>query len=349
MEIPAILRQGNRPPPPDFFRTLPKGAEMGTSTNTTAGTRARAAAGSKAAAAAAPGSGRDHGSSPPHRRRPWPSANDRDNNDTVHNNRDREEYGGAKRRNFDGCVRTEEDFAAEVRSGRLDTLGWVSASWEPRCVVLRTDGSMSVGPLSMVDEGSEGWKHGSRSQQRHRRGGGDGGDDTDSATPLTAARAAKMQGGGVPNLTVPPSPPNWAAVLKSKAQVGVNGGNGKNGHAGVDGGGGGGGVTIGGMSASARTEGMTTWASNTSNASSNLRSTSSRLASGLLAVAAAAASGGGGSIGGGREQQVPGSPTSSATSVHGSGEKVRAVCIQMWSAESEVWGVVQAGKQNREP
>lgn len=41
----------------------------------------------------------------------------------------------------------EEAAVVEVRSGRLDTLGWVSASWEPRCVILRTDGSMSVQPL----------------------------------------------------------------------------------------------------------------------------------------------------------------------------------------------------------
>lgn len=49
--------------------------------------------------------------------------------------------GRRRRRDYD------RDAALEVRSGRMDTLGWVSASWEPRCVTLRADGTLSVRPL----------------------------------------------------------------------------------------------------------------------------------------------------------------------------------------------------------
>lgn len=341
MEAPAILRQGNRPPPPDFFQTSPKDPKVKTDTDTAATSKA------KAAAAADRDLDRDRdpdpdpdldrrGSSPPHHgRRRSVDSNRHNSINNDSGDRDRE-YIRAGHRELDGDDGAEEDSAAEVRSGRLDTLGWVSASWEPRRVVLRADGSMSVGPLGMM-EGSEGRKHSSRSQQRQRRGGGDG-DYTDSSAALTAAKAAKMLGGGAPNWNVPASPPNWPSMLKSKTQAGANGNSGKNSNGGVDGGGEG--VNNGDNSASAtgRTEGMTIWASNNSNASSTgLRSTSSRLASGLMAVAAAA-SGGGGSGGGGREQQVPGSPaSSSATNTSGSGEKVRT----LWSLYSVRLGWIE--------
>ncbi|CAN0431619.1 unnamed protein product, partial [Ectocarpus sp. 12 AP-2014] len=76
-----------------------------------------------------------------------------------------------------------------------------------------------------------------------------------------------------------------------------------------------------GASMSARTEGMTTWASNSSNTSSNMRSgASSRLASGFMA-AVSGGGGGGGAAAGGREQVVAASPSSSAASTSGSAEK----------------------------
>lgn len=360
METPAILRQGNRPPPPDFFQTSPKESKVKTKTYTDTAAKTKKAARvttSKAkAAAAAADRDRDRdldrdrdrdrrGSSPTHQSRRRPSDSNRHNginNDSGDRDRDRDrdrnrnrdrdrEYIRVGKRELEGDDGTEEeDSAAEVRSGRLDTLGWVSASWEPRRVVLRTDGSMSVGPLGMM-EGSEGQKHSSRSQQRQQRGSGGDGEYTESSAAQTTARAAKMLGGGTPNWNVPASPPNWSSMLKSKTQARANGSSGKNSNGGVDGGGDG--VNGGDNSANAtgRTEGMTIWASNTSNASSTgLRSTSSRLASGLMAVAAAA-SGGGGNGGGGREQQVPGSPaSSSATNTSGSGEKVNTffgVCV----------------------
>lgn len=43
----------------------------------------------------------------------------------------------------------EDEVAVIVKSGRLDTLGWMSDSWKPRRVILRADGSMSVQPLAM--------------------------------------------------------------------------------------------------------------------------------------------------------------------------------------------------------
>lgn len=53
--------------------------------------------------------------------------------------------------------------AVEVRSGRIDTLGWVSASWEPRRVVLLADGVMYVAPLGSNTAG------GSKSRQQQQK------------------------------------------------------------------------------------------------------------------------------------------------------------------------------------
>ncbi|CAM9725144.1 unnamed protein product, partial [Laminaria digitata] len=84
-----------------------------------------------------------------------------------------------------------EAAAADVRSGRLDTLGWVSASWEPRCVVLRTDGSMSVQPLGSGRKLVQQRQQHRRASAEHARGGGGA---PASASPAESDRAAKMKG-----------------------------------------------------------------------------------------------------------------------------------------------------------
>lgn len=291
-ETPAIRRKGDRRPPPDFFPTSSK-----TKTNT------KAAAG---AGAALPRRSRDDSGS-------------RD---------DREEYIQVSRGDLDDEV--GEDSVAEVRSGRLDTLGWVSASWEPRRVVLRTDGSMSVEPLGVMGAGRARRRSGSREEpthhhhQHHRHpqqqgGGGSAGANANTAAAaaaVTASKAAKSLGGLAPNWNDPPSPPQWGSVKLKTTNRNVNGsGNGNGNSSGVAAGGGGGGGST--ASTSARTEGMTTWASNSSNTSINLRSGTPSRRGGLLAAAMAVAGGGS------REQPpVAGSPSSSVASAPGSTEKV---------------------------
>eukprot|EP00752_Nemacystus_decipiens_P014235 g12662.t1 len=268
-ETPAIKRKGKRRPAPDFFPSSPI-------TNTKAG-RGGGGGGSGATA-----TGHGPAAAPPRRSRDDSGSRDDGGGD-------REEYIQVSHGDLDDGV---VDSVAEVRSGRLDTLGWVSAAWEPRRVVLRTDGSMSVEPLGMLGAAATaagGARKRSLSREQptehhhHRnpqqQGGSDGANaNTASAAAANAAKAAKSLGGLAPNWNDPPSPPQWGSV-KLKTM------NSKN----TIGGGGGG--------SSARTEGMTTWASDSSNTSSNLRSGTPSRRGGLLAAAMAVAGGGS------REQQ----------------------------------------------
>ncbi|CAM9822188.1 unnamed protein product, partial [Ectocarpus sp. 13 AM-2016] len=104
-EIPAILRPTDRSPPPDFFPVSP-------------GT-AKAKAASKAAAAAAAGG--------------VPRTQQSRSRSRSGDDEDREEYIRVRKMvEEEDDDEDDEDAAGEVRSGRLETLGWVSASWEPR-------------------------------------------------------------------------------------------------------------------------------------------------------------------------------------------------------------------------
>ncbi|CAN0448776.1 unnamed protein product, partial [Ectocarpus sp. 12 AP-2014] len=101
----------------------------------------------------------------------------------------------------------------------------------------------------------------------HRYNNGGGASDASDGAPGssrasdTSTKAAKALGGLAPNWNDLPSPPNWASMVKSKNGGGGGGGGGRNDS-----------VVSRGASMSARTEGMTTWASNSSNTSSNMRS-----------------------------------------------------------------------------
>lgn len=177
----------------------------------------------------------------------------------------------------------DDEATLEVRSGRLDTLGWVSASWEPRCVILRADGSMSVQPLGRARKKLS--LHQLHQQQRARwSGGGIGGVYGADSTQSSPARA------------------HWSpmmAKLKGRSNGNV--------------------VPTSSSSTTNITERLTTWASNSSN--NSIRSASSnRLTSSFLASITAAAAGPGGA--GGSANGVAESPRSSISSANGHTEKV---------------------------
>lgn len=176
----------------------------------------------------------------------------------------------------------EDEATLEVRSGRLDTLGWVSASWEPRCVILRADGSMSVQPLGRARKKLS--LHQLHQQQRARWGGsGIGGVYGADSTQSSPARA------------------HWSPMMaKLKGRSNGN-------------------VVPTSSSTTNITDRLTTWASNSS--SNSIRSASSnRLTSSFLASITAAAAGPGGT--GGGANSVAESPGSSVSSANGHTEKV---------------------------
>ena len=166
----------------------------------------------------------------------------------------------------------EDEAALDVRSGRLDTLGWVSSSWEPRCVVLRTDGSMSVQPLGRVGRKK-------LAQQQSARGGGSG---------------------YVGSTQSSPAPAHWSPMM-----IKLKGRN------------------MPTSSNTNMTERLTSWASNSSNGSSSMKSgTSTRLSTSFLASITAAAGGGGSGAGAnGNGVAIAQSPGSSVSA--GSMEKVK--------------------------
>lgn len=180
----------------------------------------------------------------------------------------------------------DDEATLEVRSGRLDTLGWVSASWEPRCVILRADGSMSVQPLGRARKKLALHQlHLQQQQQRARWGGGGiGGVYGADSTQSSPARA------------------HWSPMMaKLKGRSSGN-------------------VVPTSSSTTNITDRLTTWASNSSN--NSVRSASSnRLTSSFLASITTGPAAGPGGTGGGANG-VAESPGSSVSSANGYTEKV---------------------------
>lgn len=166
-------------------------------------------------------------------------------------------------------VEEDDDTAVDdVRSGRLDTLGWVSASWEPRCVILRTDGSMSVQPLGMGRKLAQQQKQEQLPQERQQQ-------ERQQQEKQQQQRATAL-----------PTPPQWSPMVKFNKP-------------------GAGGRSA--TSTSAKTERMTSWASNSSTGS-------------MISGASSRVVGVGGFLGSNSREPVSvvGSPASSVASGTGS-------------------------------